>query len=69
METIVVGYNDTGPARAAMSWAAAEARQRHARLLVVYVISSAGEWELAVAQIDTGPIRREFERRLALSIR
>jgi nucleotide-binding universal stress UspA family protein len=65
METIVVGYNDSGPARAALSWAAAEARQRQARLLVVYVVSSVGEWELAAAQINPDPIRHEFERRLA----
>ncbi len=65
METIVVGYNDSPPARAALAWAAVEARQRHARLLVVYVVSSVGEWELAAAQINPDPIRQEFERRLA----
>jgi nucleotide-binding universal stress UspA family protein len=64
MQTIVVGYDDTPPARAALSWAAIEAGQRRARLLVVYVVSSAGEWELAAAQVNPDPIRREFERLL-----
>jgi|HubBroStandDraft_6_1064221.scaffolds.fasta_scaffold1080237_1 nucleotide-binding universal stress UspA family protein len=65
MQTIVVGYDDSPPARAALSWAAIEADQRRARLLVVYVVSSAGEWELAAAQVNPDPIRREFERLLA----
>lgn len=65
METIVVGYNHSPRSRAALGWAAAEARQRHARLLVVYVMSSVEEWELAAVQIDPDPIRREFERLLA----
>ncbi len=65
MQTIVVGYDDSAPARAALSWAAVEADHRRARLLVVHVVSSAGEWELAAAQVNPDPIRREFERLLA----
>jgi nucleotide-binding universal stress UspA family protein len=33
-------------------------------LVVIYVVSEAWEWELAAIQVNTDPLRREFERRL-----
>jgi nucleotide-binding universal stress UspA family protein len=64
METIVVGYNDSDEARAALDWAIQHAARTDSELLVAYVASSIAEWELAAVQISSDPIRREFKRRL-----
>lgn len=64
MNTIVLGYDDSEAARAARVWAMHHARVTDAEVLVVYVSSALAEWELAAAQIDPDPIRREQERRL-----
>ena len=64
MSTVVVGYDNSGPAQAALGWAIDHALRGGSELLVVYVASSIAEWELAAAQINSDPIRREFERRL-----
>jgi len=64
METIVVGYNESEAAQAALKWATEHAKNTDSELLVVYVASSIAEWELAAGQIDPDPIRREFHRRL-----
>jgi nucleotide-binding universal stress UspA family protein len=64
MSTIVIGYDDSAAARAALEWAIAQAMRTDAELLVVYVASSIAEWELSAAQINSDPIRHEFERRL-----
>lgn len=61
---IVVGYDDTPAARAALAWAADYAAAVGGELLVVYVSSAIVELELAAAQIDADPIRRSFEHRL-----
>jgi nucleotide-binding universal stress UspA family protein len=64
MEPIVVGYNNTAAAEAALHWATGHAIRSESSLVVVYVASSIAEWELSAAQIDPDPIRHEFERRL-----
>ena len=65
MDTIVVGYNDSPAARAALAWATNEARHRNARVLVVYVVSSIGDWTLAAIQVNTDPLRAALEQHLA----
>jgi nucleotide-binding universal stress UspA family protein len=62
--TIVVGFNNSDAARAALDWAVQHATLTGGELLVVYVASSIAEWELSAAQINPDPIRHEFERRL-----
>lgn len=64
MERIIVGYDDTPAAKAAMRWAVHEAKRTGDELVIVYVVSSVFEWELAAAQVNPDPIRHEFERRL-----
>ncbi len=64
METIVIGYNNSDAAKAALTWAGEQAKRTNSEILVVYVASSAAEWELAAVQIDPDPIRHEFQRRL-----
>ena len=64
MNTIVIGYDSSAAADAALEWAAGHAACTAGEVLVVYVASSIAEWELAAAQINTDPVRHEFERRL-----
>lgn len=64
VETIVVGYNDSGPARAARRWALDYAATRDAELLLVYVVSSVWEWEAAAVQVNTDRVRSELSTRL-----
>lgn len=64
MERIVVGYDDSPAARGALAWAVQHAQRIEAALVIVYVVSSTFEWELNAAQVNTDPIRKEFERRL-----
>jgi nucleotide-binding universal stress UspA family protein len=59
MEPIVVGYDDTPPARAALRWAAHEAATNGATVIVAYAFSPVSEWLLAAIQIDTDRIRRK----------
>jgi nucleotide-binding universal stress UspA family protein len=65
MQTIVVGFDNSDAARAALDWAIEHATCIGGELLVVYVASSIAEWELSAAQINPDPIRHEFERRLS----
>jgi nucleotide-binding universal stress UspA family protein len=64
MSGIVLGYDDSASARAAMEWAARQAQQTGQEVYVVYVISSLAEWELAAIQVNSDPIRRAFDERL-----
>jgi nucleotide-binding universal stress UspA family protein len=64
MERIIVGYDDSPAARGALTWAVHHAQRAEAELIIVYVVSSSFEWELNAVQINTDPIRKEFERRL-----
>lgn len=65
METIVVGYNDSEAAHAALAWAIGYARERDATILLVYVVTSIVEWELAAVQVNPDPVRHRFEQLLA----
>jgi nucleotide-binding universal stress UspA family protein len=64
MERVIVGYDDSPAARGALAWAVHHARRSGAELIIVYVVSSTFEWELNAAQVNTDPIRKEFQRRL-----
>ena len=64
MERVIVGYDDSPAARGALTWAVDHARRSGAELIIVFVVSSSSEWELNAAQINTDPIRKEFQRRL-----
>jgi nucleotide-binding universal stress UspA family protein len=61
---IVVGYDDTPPARAALDWAAREAAATGATVIVAYAFSPVLEWVLAALQIDTDRLRHERSRNL-----
>ena len=56
---IVVGFDNDAAAPAAMRWAADQSDRTTSELVIVYVTSSVGEWELAAVQIDPDPIRRD----------
>lgn len=60
METVVLGYDDSLPARAARDWAVDYVATRGAELLMVYVVSSVWEWEAAAVQVNTDHLRREL---------
>jgi nucleotide-binding universal stress UspA family protein len=64
METILLAYDDSDAAKAAREWVVRFAAGRETDVMVVYAVSSIGEWELAAVQIDPDPIRHEYERRL-----
>lgn len=61
---IVVGYDDSAAARAALRWAADHATAVGGELLVVYVSSAIAELEFAVVQINTDAIRAGYEQHL-----
>ena len=61
-QTIVVGYNHSGPAKAALRWATEQAALTSGDVLAVYVASTVADWELAAVQFDPDPMRRELER-------
>ena len=63
--TIVVGYTDSDASRAALRWAACIASELGLEVVVVYVMSTVQDWELAAIQINTDPLRRELEDLLA----
>jgi nucleotide-binding universal stress UspA family protein len=60
MEYIVVGYDHSPAAQGALAWAAHYVGRNGGELLLVYVVSSAWEWELAAVQVNPDPIRREI---------
>jgi nucleotide-binding universal stress UspA family protein len=64
MESVVVGYDDSPPARAALAWAVDHGKRNNAELVVLYVVSSTWEWELAAVQVNPDPIRREIQHLL-----
>jgi nucleotide-binding universal stress UspA family protein len=64
MECIIIGYDDSPGARSALKWAVRYGQRTESELVVIYVVSEAWEWELAAIQVNTDPLRREFERRL-----
>jgi nucleotide-binding universal stress UspA family protein len=64
-EKIVVGFDNSPAAQAALEWATTQAELVGGELVLVYVASSVREWELAAAQINTDPIHRELKRKMA----
>jgi|SRR5690348_10394081 nucleotide-binding universal stress UspA family protein len=64
MEHVVVGYDHSPAAQGALAWAAHYAGRTDAALVLVYVVSSAWEWELSAVQVDPDPIRREIKELL-----
>lgn len=61
MEHIVLGYDDSPAAQGALTWAIDHARRTDAELVIVYVVSSTWEWELAAVQVNPDPVRREVK--------
>ena len=64
MRPILVGYDDSPPARAALQWAAHEASRNGAVVVVAYAISPVWEWMLAAVQVDSDRIRMQRSRDL-----
>ncbi len=58
---LLVAYDDSPAARAAMRWATSYASERDRSVLVVNAIPSLAEWELAAIQVDTNPLRRRLK--------
>jgi nucleotide-binding universal stress UspA family protein len=64
MDKILVAYDHSEAAQAALSWAIDYSKSRDTEVLLVYVVSSVAEWELAAVQLDPDPIRHNVERLL-----
>jgi nucleotide-binding universal stress UspA family protein len=64
MENIVVGYDHSPAARGALTWAVDYGGRTGAELVIVYVVSSAWEWELSAVQVNPDPIRHEISQML-----
>jgi nucleotide-binding universal stress UspA family protein len=64
-EKIVVGFDNSSAAQAALEWAEHQAQLVGAELVIVYVASAVRDWEFAAVQINTDPMRAEAKRRLA----
>jgi nucleotide-binding universal stress UspA family protein len=60
MSEILVAYDDSPAARAALRWGISYACERDRSVRLLYVLSSLSEWELAAIQVDTNPIRARF---------
>lgn len=65
MDKILVAYDHSDAAQAALRWAIDYSESRNAEVLLVYVVSSVAEWELAAVQVDPDPIRHNFEQLLS----
>jgi nucleotide-binding universal stress UspA family protein len=61
MEQLLVAYDDSPPARAALAWAIDDARRLGRAIVLLYVVSVVAEWELAAIQVDTDAIREQFK--------
>lgn len=64
MEHIVIGFDNSPAARGALTWAVDYGQRTGAELVIVYVVSSAWEWELTAVQVNPDPIRREIKHLL-----
>ncbi len=64
MRPILVSYDDSPAARAALQWAVREASRNDAVVVVAYAISPVSEWMLAALQIDCDRIRVQRRRDL-----
>ena len=64
METLLLAYDDSEPAKAALRWTTQYALAHGARVLMTYAVSSAAEWELAAVQVNPDPIRHRIEQSL-----
>ena len=65
MERIIVGYDDSPPARAALVWAIEYAKDRNVLILLVHVMTSITEPALAAMHRDPDPVRHTFEQLLS----
>ncbi len=61
---ILVAYDDSSAARAALRWTISYALERQRSVVMLHVLPSLAEWELAAIQVDTNPIRRRLEKLL-----
>jgi nucleotide-binding universal stress UspA family protein len=60
-DEVLLAYDDSPAARAAMRWTIAYASERERSVRVLNVIPSLTEWELAAIQVDTNPLRQRLE--------
>jgi nucleotide-binding universal stress UspA family protein len=58
---LLVAYDDSPAARAALTWAIDDAQGRDLGIVLLYVVSSLSELEFAAIQVNTDPIRRRFQ--------
>lgn len=65
MELILIGVDPTSSSHAAVEWVAQVAPALGARALVVHVVPSTLEWELAAIQVNATPHLRQRRRDLA----
>ncbi len=65
MEKILVAYDHSDASQAALRWSIGYSRSHDVEVLLVYVVSSLEEWELAAIQVDPDPIRHSIQRLLA----
>jgi nucleotide-binding universal stress UspA family protein len=65
VDKILVAYDHSDASQAALRWAIDYSESRDVDLLLVYVVSSLDEWELAAIQVDPDPIRHNIQRLLA----
>jgi nucleotide-binding universal stress UspA family protein len=61
---VLVAYDDSPGARAALRWGLAYATERELELVLVYAFSSLAELELAAIQVDTTPLERRVHELL-----
>jgi nucleotide-binding universal stress UspA family protein len=64
MDRILVAYDHSDASQAALRWAIDYSESRDVGLLLVYVVSSLAEWELAAVQVNPDPIRHSIQRLL-----
>ncbi len=61
---LLIAYDDSAAARAALRWAISYASERSRSVLVLNVMPSLAEWELAAIQVDTNPLRHRLDKLL-----
>jgi nucleotide-binding universal stress UspA family protein len=65
MNKILVAYDHSDASQAALRWSIDYSDSSDIEILLVYVVSSLEEWELAAIQVDPDPMRHNIQRLLA----
>jgi nucleotide-binding universal stress UspA family protein len=61
VDELLVAYDDSEAAQAALAWTIDFVEQHGGSVLMLYVFSSVAVWELNAVQVNTDPIRRNFQ--------